>query len=83
MNSFNLLLPFSDRTCITLRVEAAFWISQVAQLNTLLKIFWFCFEKPRLWKAMAGASGFIKDFDSLFPLGKNVVFPPDESVTSG
>lgn len=33
--------------------------------------------------AMAVASGFIKDFDSLFPLGKNVVFPQDESVTSG
>ena len=49
----------------------------------LLVCFWFCFGKPGLWKAMVVASGFIKDVDSLLPLGKNVGFPEDESVTDG
>lgn len=49
----------------------------------LFVCFWFCFGKPGLWKAMVVASGFIKDVDSLLPLGKNVGFPEDESVTDG
>ena len=61
----------------TLRMEAAFCISQLAQLIPFFKKFLVLFWET---KAVAVASGCIKD---LFPLGKNVSLPQDEKVTSG